>query len=911
MSELPSHFGPYQIVSPLGAGGMGQVYRGRDTRLQRFVAIKILHDHAARDTDRQRRFAQEAVAASALNHPNILTVYDVGTDGDTQYLVSELIDGVSLNVEMNRGRLPLKRIIDITCQVAEGLAAAHAGGIVHRDLKPENIMVTHDGHVKIVDFGLAKAPDTELSILGTYTATKTAAGLIMGTVPYMSPEQARGGEADFRSDQFALGVILYELTTGAHPFKRETAVQTLSAIIAEEPPDPAQAAPTLPVAMRWLIRRLLAKNPRERFAHTADLTADLRTIRDYLSEATSSVTTVSASPRRRWLMPGAIGVLVISAIAIASALRPPDISLPAVRWTPFATEAGYQSAPAWSPDGKQIAYEAEVDGIVQVFTRQLGSPGRTQVTHAIRDCYVSAWSSDGYIYFHSAARNADGLWKVSPVGGNPELVLETASRSAISPDGKTLFYFSDPTGAGISFQLWSASMTNPEGTRKPYARDPIKSWNASSGFMKFSPDGSKLLVWLGPGPTDQGAFFEIPMPDGEPRQVLSPLVRAGGSLQFFSWVDNRYLILARPGGLSPGGHLWLADIRTDQLLPLTTTPGNEGSPSLSPDGRTIAITSEATDFDVIEVPIDGSRARPVINTTRDEFDPAVSPNGSQFAFVTNRTGYPQIWMQSRQDPQDSRPIVTEADFDDLRLLAVGSLSFSSDGTRLAFQLAAGPESGMAANFPGGSRIWVKTITGGKPFPIGGQETFQDAPTWSPKDDWIAYLTGGNAGQMALAKSPVGTRGSAMLLSKTGIPPFVARPQWSPDGNWVLCETTEGLSIIAADGSFRSRVIGDVGWLAYAWDASGRNVYGLLPSDDLKTVTLVSIEVATAKPRVVNMNVGPIPQALQPIRGFSRYGNGAFLTSIAHARSDIYLIEGFRLPLKWWQRFWRTGTSAQR
>jgi serine/threonine protein kinase len=267
MSELPSHFGPYQIVSPLGAGGMGQVYRGRDTRLQRFVAIKILHDHAARDTDRQRRFAQEAVAASALNHPNILTVYDVGTDGDTQYLVSELIDGVSLNVEMNRGRLPLKRIIDITCQVAEGLAAAHAGGIVHRDLKPENIMVTHDGHVKIVDFGLAKAPDTELSILGTYTATKTAAGLIMGTVPYMSPEQARGGEADFRSDQFALGVILYELTTGAHPFKRETAVQTLSAIIAEEPPDPAQAAPTLPVAMRWLIRRLLAKNPRS-VSHT-------------------------------------------------------------------------------------------------------------------------------------------------------------------------------------------------------------------------------------------------------------------------------------------------------------------------------------------------------------------------------------------------------------------------------------------------------------------------------------------------------------------------------------------------------------------------------------------------------------------------------------------------------------------
>lgn len=255
MSESPSQFGPYQVISPLGAGGMGQVYRARDTRLQRFVAIKVLHDHATLDPDRQRRFAQEAVAASALNHPNILTVYDVGAQGDAQYLVSELIDGESLRVEMNRERLPLKRIIDVAYQVAEGLAAAHDAGIVHRDLKPENVMITRDGRAKIVDFGLAKAPDADLSVLGTVSATKTAAGLIMGTVPYMSPEQARGGDADFRSDQFALGVMLYEMTTAVHPFKRETAVQTLSAIIAEEPPDPAQAAPTLPVAVRWLIRR--------------------------------------------------------------------------------------------------------------------------------------------------------------------------------------------------------------------------------------------------------------------------------------------------------------------------------------------------------------------------------------------------------------------------------------------------------------------------------------------------------------------------------------------------------------------------------------------------------------------------------------------------------------------------------
>lgn len=376
---------------------MGQVYRARDTRLQRFVAIKVLHDHATLDPDRQRRFAQEAVAASALNHPNILTVYDVGAQGDAQYLVSELIDGESLRVEMNRERLPLKRIIDVAYQVAEGLAAAHDAGIVHRDLKPENVMITRDGRAKIVDFGLAKAPDADLSVLGTVSATKTAAGLIMGTVPYMSPEQARGGDADFRSDQFALGVMLYEMTTAVHPFKRETAVQTLSAIIAEEPPDPAQAAPTLPVAVRWLIRRLLAKNPRERFAHTADLAADLRTIRDYLSEATSaSGMTAPAKPSRwRWIRRGAIVTLLVITTAIAAASMQTAMGLPAIRWIPFATEAGYQSAPAWSPDGKQIAYEAEVDGVVQVFTRQVGSAGRTQVTHSTFDCHVSAWSARG------------------------------------------------------------------------------------------------------------------------------------------------------------------------------------------------------------------------------------------------------------------------------------------------------------------------------------------------------------------------------------------------------------------------------------------------------------------------------------------------------------------------------------
>ncbi len=637
MPELPSHFGPYQVVSPLGAGGMGQVYRGRDTRLQRVVAIKVLHDGASRDPDRQRRFAQEAVAASALNHPNILTVYDVGADGDVHFLVSELIDGESLRIEMNRGRMPLKRVIEIAQQIAEGLAAAHEAGIVHRDLKPENVMVTADGRVKIVDFGLAKSVHGEAAVLGEFTATETAEGLIMGTVPYMSPEQARGGAADFRSDQFALGVMLYELTTATHPFKRETAVQTLSAIIAEEAPDPAQIAPALPVAIRWLIRRLLSKNPRQRFASTSDLAADLRTIRDYLSETTLSgaAAAMGSLPSRRGMI-AVVATLVLVAIGLLVwTLTSTDAGPRFDSYTPFATEAGYQSAPAWSPDGNQIAYEAEVNGIVQIFTRSLDSPGRTQVTNRAADCYVAGWPGDGYIYFHSQAGTEEGLFRVSPIGGSPEFVLERASGSAISPDAKTIFFLRDSDGGKLHFNLWSATLPDAETTKRPYTKGIFKDINTSTTTeLKFSPDGSKLLIWVGPGPEGDPTMWEIPMNGGEPRPLLGTLLRRAMAPLSFSWVDNRNVVVARADGVTPGEHLWLADTRTtynwsclfassscelktNRVVPITITPGNERYPSVSPNGQTIATAIDATDFDLVEVPLDGSRPRPVINTTRE------------------------------------------------------------------------------------------------------------------------------------------------------------------------------------------------------------------------------------------------------------------------------------------------------
>ena len=894
---MPSRFGPYEIIGRLGAGGMGQVYRARDPRLQRQVAIKIMLETGALDRERQRRFAQEAVAASALNHPNILTVYDVGVEGETHFIVSELVDGVSLRSAMNQGRLPLRRLVEIAHEIAEGLAAAHDAGIVHRDLKPENVMVTHDGRVKIVDFGLAKGQDDDESLLSEPTATQTAAGLIVGTVPYMSPEQARGVKADFRTDQFALGVMLYEMTTSTHPFKRDSAVQTLSAIITDEPPDPAALNPMLPVAVRWLIRRLLAKNPRERFAHTADLAADLRTIRQYLTEATDSTVhgtaaSAPARPSRRWIVVAA-AVLAAAAFAAGSALAPAESGLRFERYSPLATDAGYQGGPSWSPDGKTVAYEAEINGVVQVFTRALGSPMRTQVTTSAFDCYSPFWSPDGsHIYYHSLARDKDALWRVSVAGGAPQMVIEGATRAAIAPDGQMLVSLREDSTVSVSMSLWVSKTPDSEPVR--YARGALKDMTFSNGQLRFAPDGSRLLLWLWPDATAAGprsGFWEIPLPDGDPRPVLNSL-QGLRVPPLFNWLpDNRRIVFVRSDGPTPGSHLWIADTPTDTLQPLTTTAGNEGAPAVSPDGHRIAFSSEATDFDIVEVPLDGSPLRPFLSSTRNEFDPAASPVNTQYAFVTDRSGSLEIWLQN-EEGYLQRPLVTDSG--GLPPLALGSLAFSPDGKRVAFQRF---DSQSEAHF-GGPRLWITSVSGGTPVPLGGGDGYQDAPTWSPDGEWIAFIEG-RVGEWSLAKARVGGGATAVAL-KTGVPPFIARPQWSFDGRWIVCETSDGLTVVSSDGA-ASRVLSGPGWLAYGWSRDGRYVHGLRPTEDQHHFMLVSVDVATGAERVVNANLGTIPPANQPIRGFSPLRNRGFLTSIARVRSDIYVIEGLHPARAWWQR----------
>jgi Tol biopolymer transport system component len=910
-----AQLGPYQVQDLLGAGGMGRVYRARDIRLKRDVALKVLSQAAG--TDRHRRFAREALAAGSLNHPNIVAVYDVGVEKDGPYLVSELIDGVSLRQEMERGRVTTRRLLDIGCQIAEGLAAAHDAGIVHRDLKPENLMVTPEGRIKIVDFGLAKPlTGEETPLAGSASLTLTAEGALVGTAPYMSPEQAQGDPVDFRSDQFSLGVILYELATDQPPFRRETRVQTLAAIVGDEPPDVAQANPGLPVPVRWVVQRLLAKNPANRYAHTADIAAELRAIRDHLSELGAGTPRPAAEPRTRGArVRAALGWLAILAFGVGVGVfaTPQRVASPPYRYTPLATDAGYQGAPAWSPDGTMIAYVAEVNGILQVFTKRVGSTTRNQVTQSAFDCHDPFWSPDGRsIYYHRLARDKDALWRVSPAGEPSDLVFEGASRAAISPDGRTLALARESPGSSFN-RLWLSSP--PGNTPTQYTRLPLADF--SEAVFRFSPDSTKLLAWIwtvGGQQREGGGLWLIDLQAGEQKRIRLSEQQA---LPQFSWMpDNLHVVYVNPAASTPGSHLQLLDTRSGALRQLTSTYVNEGFPAVAPDGRRVAFTSESTDFDLILAPLDGSAPETLLSSTRNEFDPAWSPVAPQYAYVTDGSGALEIRLRNDAGNWE-RTLVTDADFTDGRTITFGSLAFSPDGQRLAYQRLS----------PTGYRIWISPLGGGRAVQLTDDPRYQDAPTWSPDGTWVAFVLGhqvpgsvpGTAGPVSdsrgLFKSRVGGNASLVRLATdvqlipiqgAGRQEF-SRPQWSPDGRLILMQTEAGLTLVAADGS-QTQTVSEAFWLSYGWTGDGTTIYGLQPTDDQQHFKLVALDLRTGRERVVNANLGLIPRANQPIRGFGRVRDRAFVTSVARVRSDIWLLEDFLPAPTLWQRLWPSSRT---
>jgi Tol biopolymer transport system component len=482
-----TRLGPYEVVASLGAGGMGEVYRARDTRLGREVAVKTLPALAASDPERRARFEQEARSASALNHPNIITVLDIGDTEGTSYIAMEYVEGRSVRELLASGPLPPRKVLDIAVQAAEGLAKAHAAGIVHRDLKPDNLMVSKDGFVKVLDFGLAKLvpslPDG-ISELPTAPRPATNPGAVMGTVGYMSPEQASGQPVDFRTDQFSLGTILYEMATGTRPFQRKTSAETLAAIIRDDPEDVGSLSPRTPAPLRWLIERCLAKDPEDRFASTRDLARDLASIREHLSESALSGPAAAVAPRSRWLTRAAwASAGMVAGFGLAWLLaRHGAPQVPDLEFTRLTFRRGAILNARFAPDGQTVAYGAAWEGSPpEAFSVRFDSPESRPF--GLPGANVLAISSSGEMAVALGHRflfgwEATGTLARMPLGGGaPREVLENVQEADWSPDGSRL------------------AVVRDTGERRRLEYPPGTVLHETAGWIshaRISPDGQRI-----------------------------------------------------------------------------------------------------------------------------------------------------------------------------------------------------------------------------------------------------------------------------------------------------------------------------------------------------------------------------------------------------------------------------------
>jgi serine/threonine protein kinase/Tol biopolymer transport system component len=661
--------GHYEVLEQLGAGGMGVVYKARDVLLNRTAALKFLpHDSASAD-EKRRRFVQEAQAASALNHPGIVTIYEVGKADDKDFIAMEFVQGQPLDDAMGRKPLPIAKAVAYGIQIADALAAAHAAGIVHRDLKPGNVMVSDSGQVKVLDFGLAKmvgSGSMSSDVTGTMldVSPKTAVGTIVGTVSYMSPEQAEGRAVDHRSDIFSFGAVLYEMLAGRRAFHKESTVSTLAAILTSEPPPLSEAAPDLPQELARIVGRCLRKAPERRWQSIADVRIALE---EFKQDFDSGLLTRDRAPlparRRGWvpLAATALGSALLAGAAVWSAL--PSPSAPQL-WDVrrLTADDGASMDPAISPDGKLVAYISDRGSgdVLDLWVQQIEAGDAVRLTQNFV-CTDPSFSPDGSRIVLQCGADPTGIYVVPTLGGLPKKVAD-GSFPQFSPDGSRIAYVGHSAPGTLPRVLWT--VPSDGGPAKE-----IKVEKYIYGGAVWRPDG-RGLMFIGSDdsnktPNERDWYF-VPA-EGGPIVATAALPR----LEAATFGLGRYLSVA-PGGMlftngtleSTNIYLMPFDARFERTsgspVPIIVGSGHNFSPTASKDGKRIAFgVGNNLSANISRAPIDatgkvtGTAAR-VTSGLRPSVSPSPSKDGKRIAYLSGSGDSPEVRVRDIDTGKDIR-----------------------------------------------------------------------------------------------------------------------------------------------------------------------------------------------------------------------------------------------------------------
>ncbi len=792
--------GPYEIVAPLGAGGMGEVYRARDTRLEREVAIKVLPADLAANPDFKQRFEREAKTISSLSHPHICALYDLGHEDGVDFLVMELLEGETLAERIKRGALPAEQVQKIGIQIAEALDGAHRRGLVHRDLKPGNVMLTQSG-AKLMDFGLAKpgvAPrsGSSLTAMPTQTTPLTAEGTLVGTFQYMSPEQIEGKDADVRSDIFALGAVLYEMATGKRAFEGKSQISVMASILEKDPPPMSDLQPMTPPALERLVRTCLAKDPEERFQSAKDVKLQLEWVAEGGSRAGAPAVVVRRRKSRERIAWTVSALLLLAAAAFAvgfvlRAPRPPD----QVRFHMSPpSDLTLVGAPRVSPDGKMVAFSAaEKGGSPQIWVRPMDAlkahvlPGtdgaqyrpfwspdsrfigfiahgklqKVGLTGAPPQtiCDVpsgadGSWGSGGVILFDG--RQGDPIRRVSASGGVPVAAVKSSSGGTVAwpfflPDGRHFLYFA--SGGQDKGHIMAGSLDAKVKPKELVASDSL-GWYAPPGFLLYVKNETLVAV-----PFDASDLKVT----GEPVPVADNVNPISTGLASFSASDNGTLVYGASES-SENRIVWLD--RAGKEISEVGKPLGVNTCALSPDGTRLAMSirdAKSGRSDIWIRDLERGVTSRLTFDPKDEFAPVWSKDGKSVIFASDRGGTNGIYEKSASGTGPTKKIWTSQD----RIIPGG---LSPDGRFLAVNRWA----------QGTVQTWILPMAGSKkPYAFLHASFPEGMPVFSPDGHYMAYVSNETGRFEIYVRRFPGPSGKWQVSAEGGID-----PQWSADGRTI-------------------------------------------------------------------------------------------------------------------------------